>query len=154
MSMTVNEPSVIDEATFSVRRTIRIAATPDKVWSTITEPALISQWFGRAAFAGSGVGSLGTLTWDDHGSYPVRVEAVDEPHSITYRWTQEPAAALDDKPSTVFTFTLDPVDDGTQLTVVERGFETTTEPAVNLEDHRGGWNFELDELVALLEGSA
>jgi uncharacterized protein YndB with AHSA1/START domain len=159
MSMTINQPSVIDDETFSVRRTIRITATSDKVWAAITEPALISQWFGRADFAGADAGSLGTLTWDDHGSFPVRIEAVDEPRSISYRWSNDAASgsipeALDEKTSTVFTFTLESVDGGTQLTVVETGFEHTSDAANNLEDHRGGWDFELDELVAMLEGSA
>ena len=154
MSMTTNQPSVIDDDAFSVRRTIRIAATPAKVWSAITEPALISQWFGRADFASTDVGALGTLTWDDHGSFPVRIEEVDEQRMITYLWNHEPSSKLDDSASTVCTFTLEPVDGGTQLTVVETGFENTPDPAAGLEDHRGGWNSELDELVALLEGSA
>jgi uncharacterized protein YndB with AHSA1/START domain len=159
MSMTTNQPSVIDENAFSVRRTIRIAADPGKVWATITQPALISQWFGRADFTGTAVGSLGTLTWDDHGSFPVRIEAIDEPRMISYRWSNDAASggipeSLDEEGSTVFTFTLEKVEGGTQLTVVETGFENTTDAAANLEDHRGGWDSELDELVALLEGAA
>ena len=154
MTMTSNPPATIDEASFTVRRTIHIAASIDKVWRTITEPTLISQWFGRADFAGTAVGSLGTLTWDDHGSFPVRIEAVDEPRSITYRWNEEPTAQLDESGSTVFTFTLEPAGDGTQLTVVETGFENLKDPAASLEDHREGWGSELDELVALLEGTA
>ncbi|MEP6561594.1 MAG: hypothetical protein ABJD68_11065 [Nakamurella sp.] len=43
---------------------------------------------------------------------------------------------------------------GTQLTVVESGFETTSDPVANLESHRTGWDSELDQLVALLEGSS
>ena len=156
MTMTNNDQAIVDEGTFSVRRTIRIAASADKVWAAITQPALISQWFGRAEFDESGVG---TLTWDDHGSFPVRIEAVDEPRSITYRWSNDGASGvippqLDEAVSTVFTFTLDSIDGGTQLTVVETGFETTSDPTANLDDHRQGWNSELDELVALLEGTA
>ena len=159
MTMTSNPPATIDEASFTVRRTIHIAASLDKVWRTITEPALISQWFGRADFAGTAPGSLGTLTWDDHGSFPVRIEAVDAPRSITYRWSNDcavgaPPETLDEPTSTVFTFTLEAMDVGTQLTVVETGFENTSAPLANLDDHRDGWNSELDELVALLEGSA
>ena len=54
----------------------------------------------------------------------------------------------------MFTFTLEPVSNGTQLTVVETGFERTSDPAANLESHREGWDGELDKLVALLEGGA
>jgi len=159
MSETTNASAVADEGTFTVRRTIQINATLEKVWAAITEPALISQWFGRAEFAGSGPGAVGTLSWDDHGSFPVRIEAVDAPRSITYRWSNDdalgtPPETLDEATSTVFTFTLKAMDVGTQLTVVETGFENTSDPIANLNDHRGGWNSELDELVALLEGSA
>ena len=75
---------------------------------------------------------------------------------VSYRWGNDDAsgvveAELDDAHSTVFTFTLEPVADGTRLTVVETGFETTSDPAANLEDHRSGWDGELDKLVALLE---
>ena len=51
----------------------------------------------------------------------------------------------------MFTFTLEPVGDGTQLTVVETGFETTSDPSGNLESHRLGWDEQLDRLVAELE---
>jgi uncharacterized protein YndB with AHSA1/START domain len=146
--------AVVDEATFSVSRVIRIDASVKKVWAAVTEPALISQWFGRAVLNGSGAGAIGTLTWDDHGSFPIRVEAIDAPRSITYRWNNDVASgaippAIDEVNSTVFTFTLESVGDVTELTVVETGFENTTDALINLEDHRGGWDFELDELAAL-----
>lgn len=156
--MSENPPAVVDADAFTVRRTIRIDATPDAVWRAITEPALISQWFGDAAFDGFAVGALGTLSWPDYGAAPVRIEAIDEPHSVSYRWAdaaEYPGVSdVDAVPSTVFTFTLEAVDGGTQLTVVETGFETTRAPEENLESHRDGWNSELDELVALLEAAA
>jgi len=154
-----NQPSVIDRDAFSVRRTIRISAPIEKVWATVTEPEHISKWFGRAEFDGAGAGSLGTLTWDDHGTIPVRIEAVEAPRLVSYRWSNDDALGafpeqVDEEHSTVFTFTLEPVDGGTLLTVVETGFENTSDPVANLEDHRGGWDAELDKLVVLLEGGA
>ena len=158
MSMTVNL-SVVDEGRFTVRRTIRIAAPIDKVWSAVTEPAHISKWFGTAVLDGAGVGARGTLTFPDYGSVPLRIEAIDAPRMVAYRWGNddalgELAADVDPEHSTVFTFTLEAVADGTELTVIETGFETTSDPAANLESHREGWNSELDKLVALLEGDA
>ena len=158
MSMTIN-PSVVDEGQFTVRRTIRIAAPVEKVWSAITEPAHISQWFGKAVLDGAGVGATGTLTFPDYGSVPLRIEAIDAPRMVAYRWGNddalgELAAEVDPEHSTVFTFTLESVAGGTELTVVETGFETTSDPAANLESHREGWDSELDKLVALLEGGS
>jgi uncharacterized protein YndB with AHSA1/START domain len=159
MRMTTNQPAVVDEAEFTVRRTIRIAAPIDKVWSAVTEPEHISLWFGQAAFDGEGVGARGTLSWPDAGHVPLRIEAIDAPRMVSYRWSNDDALGalpeeVDEEHSTVFTFTLEPVSNGTQLTVVETGFETTSDPAANLESHRGGWDFELDELVALLEADS
>ena len=81
MSMISNEASVIDEGTFSVRRTIVIAASLENVWSAVTEPEHISRWFGQAAFDGSGVGARGTLTFPDYGAVPLRIEALDAPRT-------------------------------------------------------------------------
>ena len=108
---------------------------------------------------GIGAGASGSITFPDYGTVPLRVEAVDAPRMVSYRWGNDdalgsPAAEMDEAHSTVFTFTLEPVADGTQLTVVETGFETTSDPAANLESHREGWDSELDKLVALLEGGA
>ena len=157
--MTSNPASVIDEGQFTVRRTIHIAAPIEKVWSAVTDPEHISQWFGTAVLAGAGVGARGTLTFPDYGAVPLRIEALDAPHLVSYRWGNDDASGtlpdeVDDAHSTVFTFTLEPVSNGTQLTVVETGFETTSDPSANLESHREGWDGELDKLVALVESGS
>jgi len=154
-----SQASVVDESTFTVRRTLDIAASVAKVWAAITEPEHISRWFGRAQFDGSAAGSTGTLTWEGYGSVPVRIEAVDAPRSISYRWANDDAlgqlpSEVTETNSTVFTFTLEETAGGTRLTVVETGFEVTSAPAANLESHRQGWDGELDKLVALVEGGA
>lgn len=151
MSTVSTNESVVDEAAFSVRRTIRINAPIEKVFRAVSEPASISQWFGTASFDGP----EGTLTWEGRAPIPVRIEELDAPHLISFRWNNDDAlgtspAAVDEATSTVFTFTLEEADGGTQLTVVETGFDATSAPLVNLENHRQGWNGELDKLVALL----
>jgi uncharacterized protein YndB with AHSA1/START domain len=150
--------AVIDDAAFTVRRSIPIAAPVEKVWAAVTEPEHISRWFGRADFAGTGAGTLGTLTWDGRDPIPLRIDAFDPPHTVSYRWSNDdalgtPPAGLDEDTSTIFTFTLEPLGDGTLLTLVETGFDRTSDPLANMEDHRGGWDSELDKLVALLESA-
>lgn len=159
MSMTVNPSSVVDDTAFSVRRTVRISAPREKVWAVITEPAQISRWFGRAEFEGADAGARGTLTWPDRAPIPVRIEAVDAMNSVSYRWSNDDASGvvpdeLDDAHSTIFTFSLADAAGGTELTVVETGFEATSDAAANLEAHRQGWDGELDKLVALLESGS
>lgn len=160
MSMTVNEPSTVDADAFIVRRTVTIAAAPDKVWAAVTRPELISQWFGDTAQLDRlEAGAEGTFGFEGYGTILVRIEEVDAPHSIAYRWGNDngaPTEHLDLDKSTVFRFTLETLDGGaaTRLTVVESGFDRVGDPAAAMESNRGGWNSELDELVAFLEGSA
>lgn len=159
VSMTENPASVVDEDAFTVRRTIRINAPIKKVWQAITQPEHISRWFGRTVLDGVGVGATGTMTFPDYGSIPIRVEEWDEPRRVGYRWNNDDALGelpegVEEKRSTVFTFSLEEIDGGTQLSVVEVGFENTSEPLANLESHRTGWNEELDKLVALVEKDA
>lgn len=156
MSMTINPQSVVDEDAFVVTRTIRISAPVEKVWAVVTVPDQVSRWFGRLELDGRGAGAAGTLSFEGYGAVPIRVESFDEPRSVSYRWGNDDAspsrpAELDEATSTVFTFTLEAVDGGTELTVVESGFEVTSDPAFNLAEHGKGWNDELDKLVALLE---
>jgi uncharacterized protein YndB with AHSA1/START domain len=158
-SISSSQPAVVDTAEFTVRRTIRIAAPVERVWSAVTEPQHISRWFGRTELDGAGAGAQGTMTFPERGAIPLRVEAMDAPRLVTYRWSNDDALErlpdeLDDDRSTVFTFTLEPFTGGTQLTVVETGFDRTSDPAANLETHRGGWETELDKLVALLESGS
>lgn len=156
--MTINQRAVADPDMFTVRRMIRIAAPPEKVWAAVTEPEYISRWFGRTVLIGEGVGAHGSITWPDSEAMPIRVEAIRPPRSITYRWCNDDIGrvpdTVDDAPSTVFTFSLEPTPDGTLLTVEETGFELSADPVGNLESHRQGWDDELDKLVRLLEGDS
>lgn len=159
MAGRTEEASVIDAADFAVRRSIRIAAPIENVWRAVAEPEHVSRWFGRVELDGAGVGATGTMTFGPDDVIPLRVEQIDEPRSISYRWSNDDAlgqrpARLDEETSTVFTFTLDSVDGGTLLTVVETEFDRTSDAAVNMEEHRTGWDLELDKLVALVEAEA
>ena len=160
MTMTDNQPSVVDSDEFTVRRTVTIAAPIEKVWAAVTEPEHISHWFGQSTVLDElAVGARGSMTWDDYGTLPVLIEELDPPRVVAYRWSNESGNAIavdhvDPAHSTVFRFTLEAVEGGTQLTVVESGFDTLSTPVESMESNRGGWDHELDELVAYLEGSS
>ena len=156
--MTENEPSLVDSGEFTVRRTITIAASIEKVWAAITEATHVARWFGQSAVLDTvTVGSVGIFSFDGHGDFPVRIEECDPPRTIASRWGDgDPHAVdpLDPDRSTVFRFVLDVVDGGTQFRVVESGFGGLSDPAASMESHRGGWDAELDEQVAYLDGGS
>ena len=160
MTMTENERSVVDADQFSVRRTVSIAAPIEKVWAAVTEAEHIARWFPQAAVLDEvAVGAGGTFSFEGYGDFPVLIEELDPPRTIAYRWSNDQGLSpdptrVDAAHSTVFRFTLEAVAGGTRLTVVESGFDSLVSPAESMESNRGGWDFELDELVAYLEGGS
>jgi uncharacterized protein YndB with AHSA1/START domain len=144
----------VDEDAFSVSRTITIAAPQEKVWQAVTDPEHIVKWFGSGATLDRlAPGGTGVWTFDGYGDVPIMVEAVHPMDSITYRWGDTTSPTIDPAASTVFTLTLTPIAGGTQLHVIETGFETLANPARQMSDNQGGWTSELDKLVALLGGA-
>jgi len=140
----------------SIHRTVRVEAARDAAWAALTEPELLAQWMGDSAtLTALEVGGTGVLGYEDFGDFPFRITALEPKSVFEYRWSGEPAEALDDNDSTVVRFTLEDDGDATLVTVVESGFNTisggTAHRRARLEQNRDGWNVELDELVAFLD---
>jgi uncharacterized protein YndB with AHSA1/START domain len=138
----------------TIRRSIQIDAPRASVWAAITEPAKISEWFGDSTeLAPLAVGTVGSFGWEGYGTFPVEVTGVEPIDRFAYRWANAPGGTLADDASTLVTFTLEDVDGGTRLTVVETGFDGLSGGTAlrrrRLEENRDGWNSELDELLAL-----
>lgn len=139
----------------TIIRTIEVAAPREKVWDALTRPELLCQWLGQEAEFEPVVGARGSYTWTDWGHYPLVVEAVDAPSSLTVRWAARPGAALTESSSTTVVYTLESIPGGTRLTVVESGFELLDGDAQTAFDNNAeGWDLELGDLVAFLEGAA
>ena len=141
----------------SIHRTVRVEAPRAAVWAAITETDKLAEWMGESAtLTALEVGGTGVFGYEDFGDFPFRITAIEPQTVLEYRWSGEPADALDDNDSTIVTFTLEDDGDATLVTVVESGFDKvaggTAHRRARLEQNRDGWNVELDELVAYLEG--
>lgn len=139
-----------------IEREIFIAAAPERVWPLVAEPGF---WVTdddscRATLAREGDAFVARHS--QHGEFPMRVEKVDPPHFVAYRWTSAfPGEELREENSTLVEFTLTPEAGGTRLTVVESGFAELATPEDNrqniIKDHIGGWE---SCLTALTERAA
>jgi uncharacterized protein YndB with AHSA1/START domain len=96
-----------------------------------------------------------TFTWEEHGSTHGRVEQIEPPHFVSFRWMRavgERAVGTEVRQgnSTLVEFRLTAEGDGTRLHVVESGFPQleglADETARIAEDHERGWDRELGEL--------
>lgn len=138
-----------------IERSISVAHPPAKVWEAITTAEGLGAWFGNQASVDLRVGGLARLAFDSGDSAELRIERLEPPHVFGYTWGISGLAA-DDPRRTYVEFTLEPVADGTRLTVVESGFAQLPD-----DRHPGayggnveGWQSELGELVEYLDARA
>ncbi|WP_166785535.1 SRPBCC domain-containing protein [Cryobacterium cryoconiti] len=140
----------------TVTRTVHIEASRASVWKALTDPEVMVQWFGDGVvFAALEPGATGSIHWDDYGSFPIEITEVVPDSSFGFRWSGIPAEKLDEY-ATHVRFTIADAGTGTDVTVVESGFDTlpggTLYRRERLEQNREGWDVEFDELAILLEG--
>lgn len=141
--------------TLDITRTIDIKAAPAKVWAALTQPDLITQWFGDTCDLDATPGGTGHFGWTAHGAdFRVVVEHVDEPKTLIYRWARESGVDPVRGNSTVVRFDLTEIAGGTRLTLLETGFDELADPASAQADNADGWTAELAELVEFAEGIA
>ena len=141
----------------TIRRTIVVPVDRDKVWASLTETDLISTWFSDSTtLSALEPGATGRFDWDGYGNFPFEVTEVEPESVFGYRWSGIPAEELLSDDSTLVRFELADAADGTEITVIESGFEKlpggTAYRRTRLEQNRDGWNIELDELALALEG--
>jgi uncharacterized protein YndB with AHSA1/START domain len=133
-----------------IEREIVIDAPLEVVWAVVTAPEHIGSWFSDSAELDLRPGGKGMLTWKGHGSFPLRVEGVDPPHSVAYRWARPAGVEPRAGNSTLVEFTLSEEGERTRLRVVESGFagldEGEEEKAKHFQENTHGWEHELDEL--------
>lgn len=134
----------------AIERTLELAVPPERVWRAISDADELARWFPNRAEWDLRPGGEGSFFWEGHGSFPIRIEAVDPPRYLAWRWGLEaetdPGAT---DAATLVEWWIEPRGDGgTTLRMRESGFRTPTHRAGNDE----GWTEELGELVALLGG--
>ncbi|WP_371478650.1 SRPBCC domain-containing protein [Kitasatospora sp. NBC_00315] len=136
-----------------------IEASVERVWSLVAEPGF---WAAENAARPGTVAKEGesvVVTNPKFGEFPVRVEKVEPPTYLAYRWASAfPGEELREDNSTLVEFTLVAEGDKTRLRVVESGFaalaasEEVRRRAV--ESNTAGWPQVFDAVRARAEQSS
>ncbi|MFJ6793506.1 SRPBCC domain-containing protein [Streptomyces sp. NPDC091268] len=134
-----------------IERETLIAAPLERVWELVAQPGF---WVADEASLPGTVAREGESMLaknPEYGDFPVRVEKVEEPTYLAYRWASAfPGEELGADNSTLVEFTLTPEGDKTRLRVVESGFASLAGPeelrGKALKDNTGGWPQVLDAL--------
>jgi uncharacterized protein YndB with AHSA1/START domain len=137
-----------------IERTVEIAHPPAKVWSALTTAEGLGTWFGQQATIDLRPGGSAQMSWDTGDRAEMRIERVEEPTVFGYTWHIY-GLPEEDPRRTYVEFTLEPVGDGTRLTVVESGFAQLPEDAYKKAygGNTEGWASELGELVEYLDAA-
>jgi uncharacterized protein YndB with AHSA1/START domain len=145
---TAKEPLMTEDR---IERETLIAAPLERVWRLVAQPGF---WVADKASLPGTVAEEGAsmvVKNSEHGDFPLRVEKVEPPTYLAYRWTSAfPGEELREDNSTLVEFTLTEEGDRTRLRVVESGFAALACSeelrSQNLKDHTDGWPKELDAL--------
>ena len=136
-----------------IERTVMLTSPPPQVWRALTTAEGLSAWFGERATIDLQPGGAATMTFAGGLTVDMRVERVEEPTVFAYTW-RLPDLPDDDPRRTYVEFTLEPIGEGTRLRVVESGFAQLPPDTrqQTYDSHRAGWERELSELVAHVDG--
>ena len=139
-----------------IEREIVIDAPVEVVWAVVTEPEHISKWLSDSVELDLRPGGQAVLDWDGRRTVQGRVERVEPPHYLSFRWVVRDEPQLTDGNATLVEFSLRAEGGATRLTVVESGFRDLAGPEDekqgHFDGHTSGWEKELGELVEYVGG--
>jgi uncharacterized protein YndB with AHSA1/START domain len=127
-----------------VRFERRYDATPDELWSALTEPDRLGRWLADVAELELRVGGRFLLRWrESDGTQETdgTILALEPGRMIELNWTYP------GEPDSVARFELTPDGDGTILVLDHRGL-----PPGSIAGYGAGWHSHLDSLDAHLAG--
>ncbi|HUZ32557.1 MAG TPA: SRPBCC family protein [Xanthobacteraceae bacterium] len=126
-----------------------IAASPEKVWQALTDPALTEKyWFGFRVDASGEVGcSMTAVSPDGKEMHRDPIIESDPPRRLSYAWHPLYKDLEGERPSRV-TFELTPLKDQTRLTIVHDEFDDGSKIFGLISN---GWPAVLSSMKSFLE---
>jgi uncharacterized protein YndB with AHSA1/START domain len=117
-------------STDRIERKILLRAPRSRVWRALSDSAEFGTWFGvkvEGTFApGARVRGAITHPGYEHVAFDITIERMEPERLFSWRWhphAVEPGVDYAAEPTTLVVFELEDAAGGTQLTVVESGFD-------------------------------
>jgi uncharacterized protein YndB with AHSA1/START domain len=131
-----------------IDRTIEIKAPPERVWRALTNAKELSTWFQMTIEGEIATGNEVWMTSMSKGyagvRFRVRFVEMTPPTRFVWQWhpgAVDPNVDYAKEPRTTVTFTLEPVEGGTRLSLTETGFNEVSlaRRAKVFGDNNQGW---------------
>jgi len=150
-------------STDRIEKSVVLRAPRARVWQALTDAEAFGQWFGvemAGPFAPGGrVTGRITHPGYEHLPFEITVERMEPERLFTWRWhpdAVQPGVDYSTEPTTLVSFELTDVAEGTRLTVVESGFDgiPLSRRATAYRGNDEGWNQQMVAIERYLSGSA
>jgi uncharacterized protein YndB with AHSA1/START domain len=113
-----------------IEKRVVLRAARSRVWRALTDAGEFGEWFGVKLEGGFTEGAItsGNITYPgyEHLIMEMYVERIEPERLFSYRWHPyaiDTAVDYSQEPMTLVEFLLDDAEGGTQLTIVESGFD-------------------------------
>jgi uncharacterized protein YndB with AHSA1/START domain len=148
----------MNTSTDRIERQIRIKAPRAKVWRALADAESFGAWFGvslKGKRFVAGEPCEGPITYPgyEHLVWKVVVERVEPERLLSFRWhpyAVDPQVDYSQEPTTLVTFELEEIPEGTLLRLVESGFDRI--PAHRRPEafrmNSGGWDMQMQNIDA------
>ncbi len=136
-----------DTAATSLKRQVRVNASPETVYKYLTEAALIAKWFGRKVTFEAKAGGACRIEMNDRDVAAGKIVELKRPEKVVYTFGWEAKDNPIRPGSTTVEITLKPEGAATLVTLVHTGL-----PAPTVEMHGMGWDLYMGRLAVAATG--
>lgn len=146
-------------STDRIEKQITLDAPPARVWRALTDVQQFNTWFGvslTTPFApGAEVSGRLAIRGYEHVTMTIWIEAMEPERFFSFRWHPyaiEPGVDYSAEPTTLVTFTLEDAGAGTQLSIVESGFDAipASRRAKAFSMNSNGWSGQAENIRKFL----
>ncbi len=150
-------------STDRIEKSVVLRAPRARVWQALTDAEAFGRWFGvelAGPFApGRRVAGRVTHEGYEHVPFEITVERMEPERLLAWRWhpnSVDPGVDYSAEPTTLVVFELTDVAEGTQLAVVESGFDgiPLSRRVTAYRGNEDGWAQQMIAIERYLSGSA
>ena len=129
-----------------IRRTWRFRSPPERVWRAFGDASEFTAWWGGTEPIEIRPGFEGWFAWPTEGRCAMRIDRVEPPMYLAWRWTTKPDAAFDQADEILRTeWALMPGEDGgTVVHLLETGFRGPDSHRLNSH----GWDSDIAPVLS------
>ena len=157
MTSTLADPMT---STDRIEKKVLLRAPVARVWQALTDSKQFSEWFRIRIDEPFAAGKTVTMTATKAGAEGIKIDMVidriEPQRYFSYRWhpyAMDPKVDYTKEPMTLVEFTLEPAEGGTQLTIVESGFDRipASRRAEAFRMNDGGWTVQSQRIAEYVQ---